>query len=116
MPNGKRYAIAVMVKRPDNDQRANELIRQISRATYEYFRAGGTLPANNNSANPVTSPTPTNSTDPTNSPNVNNRGPSTIENIPLPLPNASPNASPSASPSASPTTSPTAPEVTRQNP
>lgn len=120
MPNGKRYAIAVMVKRPDNDQRANELIRQISRATYEYFRAGGTLPANNNSANPVNSTTPTNSTDPTNPPNVNNRGTSTIENIPLPLPNvspnASPNASPSVSPSASPTTSPTAPEVTRQNP
>jgi beta-lactamase class A len=120
MPNGKRYAIAVMVKRPDNDQRANELIRQISRATYEHFRAGGTLPANNNSANPVNSTTPTNSTDTTNPPNVNNRGTSTIENIPLPLPNvspnASPNASPSVSPSASPTTSPTAPEVTRQNP
>jgi beta-lactamase class A len=112
MPNGKRYAIAVMVKRPDNDQRANELIRQISRATYEYFRAGGTLPANNNSANPVNSTTPTNSTDPTNPTNVNNRGTSLIENVPLPLPNASP----SVSPSASPTTSPAAPEVTRQTP
>jgi beta-lactamase class A len=110
MPNGKRYAIAVMVKRPDNDQRANELIRQISRATYEYFRAGGTLPANNNSANPVNSPTPTGSPDTTNLPNPNNRGTSTIENIPLPLPNASP----SVSPSASPTTSPTSP-LTRQN-
>ena len=107
MPNGKRYAIAVMVKRPDNDQRANELIRQISRTTYEYFRAGGTLPANNNSANPVNSTTPANSTDTTNSPNVNNRGTSTIENIPLPLPNASPSVSPSALP--------TSPEVTRQN-
>ncbi|MCY7334478.1 MAG: class A beta-lactamase-related serine hydrolase [Pseudanabaena sp. CAN_BIN31] len=41
MPSGKRYAIGVMVKRPDNDQRANELIRQISRATYEYFSGGG---------------------------------------------------------------------------
>ena len=110
MPNGKRYAIAVMVKRPDNDQRANELIRQISRATYEYFRAGGTLPANNNSASPVNSPTPTNSADTANPPNPNNRGTSTIENIPLPLPNASP----SVSPSASPTTLPTSP-VTRQN-
>ena len=107
MPNGKRYVIAVMVKRPDNDQRANELIRQISRTTYEYFRAGGTLPANNNSANPVNSTTPANSTDTTNSPNVNNRGTSTIENIPLPLPNASPSVSPSALP--------TSPEVTRQN-
>lgn len=110
MPNGKRYAIAVMVKRPDNDQRANELIRQISRATYEYFRAGGTLPANNNSASPVNSPTPTNSADTANPPNPNNRGTSTIENIPLPLPNASP----SVSPSASPTTLPTSP-LTRQN-
>ncbi|MEI6063252.1 MAG: hypothetical protein WCQ26_01545 [Pseudanabaena sp. ELA748] len=75
-----------MVKRPDNDQHANELIRQISLTTYEYFRAGGTLPANNNSANPVNSSTPTNSTDTTNPPNVNNRGTSMIENIPLPLP------------------------------
>ena len=107
MPNGKLYVIAVMVMRPDNDQRANELIRQISRTTYEYFRAGGTLPANNNSANPVNSTTPANSTDTTNSPNVNNRGTSTIENIPLPLPNASPSVSPSALP--------TSPEVTRQN-
>ena len=108
MPNGKRYAIAVMVKRPDNDQRANELIRQISRATYEHFRTGGTLPANNNSANPVNSPTPTNSTDTTNPANVNNRGTSLIENVPLPLPNASPSVSPSALPIS--------PEVTRQNP
>ena len=75
MPNGKRYAIAVMVKRPDNDQRANELIRQISRATYEHFRAGGNLsspaPAtptntvNPSSNNPEASPSPT----PSNVPN-----------------------------------------------
>ena len=102
MPNGKRYAIAVMVKRPDNDQRANELIRQISRATYEHFRAGGTLPTNNSSTNPA------NSADTGNPANVNNRGTSMIENIPLPLPNASPSVSPSALPIS--------PEVTRQNP
>ncbi len=88
MPNGKRYAIAVMVKRPDNDQRANEMIRQISRATYEYFRAGGSLPASNSPASPANSPTPSNT--------------SLIENISLPLPNATP----------SPTTSP----LIRQNP
>ena len=46
MPSGKRYAIAVMVKRPSNDQRANELIRQISKITYEYFSTGGSLFAN----------------------------------------------------------------------
>ena len=85
MPNGKRYAIAVMVKRPDNDQRANELIRQISRATYEHFRSGGNLAA-------PTSPNPTNSTSPTN--NV------------APSPNNRPNSSPNSL---------TAPEVTRQD-
>jgi beta-lactamase class A len=37
MPSGKRYIMAAIVKRPDNDQRANELIRQISRATYDYL-------------------------------------------------------------------------------
>ena len=123
MPNGKRYAIAVMVKRPDNDQRANELIRQISRATYEYFRAGGSLPANNNPANPSTSSnssdtaTPANPSPANTSPaNPNSRGTSTIESIPLPLPNASPNTSPNISPNAaSPTTPPNAAELTRQN-
>ena len=102
MPNGKRYAIAVMVKRPDNDQRANELIRKISRATYEFFLTGGNLPAN--------SPTNNNSTDTTNSnpPTTPNNGGSVIETVPLPLPNASP--------SPSPNTLQTTPEVTRQNP
>lgn len=37
MPNGKRYLIAAMVKRPRNDERAEELIRQVSRLTYQYF-------------------------------------------------------------------------------
>jgi len=118
MPNGKRYAIAVMVKRPDNDQRANELIRQISRATYDYFLAGGKLPANNN-ANPASTPDASNATNSNNSSTSNNATPtnpsntanpannstssntgatSVIENIQLPLPNASPSASPSASP------------------
>ncbi len=91
MPSGKRYAIGVMVKRPDNDQRANELIRQISRATYEYFSGGGSLPASN-SANPAT----TNSATPTTPANPRNGGISVIETIPIPLPNA--------------------PEITRQNP
>ncbi|WP_286390966.1 serine hydrolase [Pseudanabaena mucicola] len=115
MPNGKRYAIAVMVKRPDNDQRANELIRQISRATYDYFLAGGKLPANNNSspastpdasnatnsnssrtlnnANPSNSSNPTNSS--TNSTSPNSGSTSVIENIQLQLPNSNPSASPS---------------------
>ncbi len=94
MPNGKRYAIAVMVKRPDNDQRANELIRQISRATYDYFFTGGKLPANNN-PNPTNStdfPNPTNSNNPPNNATSPDTGATTvIENIQLPLPNANRN-------------------------
>lgn len=37
LPTGKRYLIAVMVKRPRNDTRAKTLIREISRVTYQYF-------------------------------------------------------------------------------
>ncbi|MDB9312736.1 class A beta-lactamase-related serine hydrolase [Spirulina sp. CS-785/01] len=36
-PTGKRYILAVMVKRPYNDQQAKALIQQISKAAYEYF-------------------------------------------------------------------------------
>ena len=99
MPNGKRYAIAVMVKRPDNDQSANELIRQVSKMTYDYFRNGGSLPASapeNPAANPANPVQPENSTG-----NSNNGNTSIIESIPLPLPNANP---------ANP------PESTRQDP
>lgn len=35
MPNGQRYVAAAMVKRPFNDDRAQELIRQISKLTYQ---------------------------------------------------------------------------------
>lgn len=118
MPNGKRYAIAIMVKRPNNDQRANELIRQISRATYDYFLKGGTLPAsrpenapeniNRSNVTPNSSPTP--------SPSGNsNGGSSVIENISIPLPNAAPNNVPTTNPSNLPN-SLTTPEITRQNP
>ncbi|HBB30754.1 MAG TPA: hypothetical protein DDZ80_21205 [Cyanobacteria bacterium UBA8803] len=37
MPTGKRYIIVAMVKRPHNDGSGAELIRQISRAAYNYF-------------------------------------------------------------------------------
>jgi beta-lactamase class A len=37
MPSGKRYIAMVMVKRRHNDPNAQELIRQISRITYQYF-------------------------------------------------------------------------------
>lgn len=35
LPNGQRYVAAAMVKRPFNDDRAQELIRQISKLTYQ---------------------------------------------------------------------------------
>jgi beta-lactamase class A len=35
--NGKRYVAVAMVKRPYNDPRAQELIRQLSRESYAYF-------------------------------------------------------------------------------
>ncbi|PZV10932.1 MAG: serine hydrolase [Pseudanabaena sp.] len=110
MPNGKRYAIAVMVKRPDNDQRANELIRQISRTTYDYFLSGGKLPANNNNSAPSNSPA--NSTE-SNSPS--NNGNSVIENITIPLPTAAPNSAPINTPSTLPSLNNPS-ELTRQNP
>lgn len=37
MPSGKRYLAAMMVERPFNDNRAQELIRQMSRTTYDYL-------------------------------------------------------------------------------
>ncbi|NEO68729.1 serine hydrolase [Moorena sp. SIO3H5] len=37
MPNGKRYIITVMVKRPFNDSSAEKLIRTISRQVYDYL-------------------------------------------------------------------------------
>jgi beta-lactamase class A len=93
MPNGKRYAIAVMVKRPDNDQRANELIRQISRFTYDYFLNGGSLSSAGNNSSPTSSPA--NSPEPASPSNSAN---SVIENVTLPLPNATPSASPTTAP------------------
>jgi beta-lactamase class A len=38
MPNGKHYLLVVIVKRPRNDPRGVELIRQISRTVYTYFK------------------------------------------------------------------------------
>lgn len=35
LPNGKRYALAVLVQRADNDGRAQELIRRISQTVYQ---------------------------------------------------------------------------------
>lgn len=37
MPTGKRYLTTVLVKRPYNDTRAEELVRQVSKTSYEYL-------------------------------------------------------------------------------
>ncbi len=37
MPSGKRYIAVAMVKRPHNDSRAQELIRQVSHTVYQQF-------------------------------------------------------------------------------
>lgn len=39
-PAGRRYIVSVQVGRPLNDQRANKLIREISRLVYNYMIAG----------------------------------------------------------------------------
>jgi beta-lactamase class A len=39
MPSGKRYLIMALVERPKGDERAAELIRQISRETYQYLES-----------------------------------------------------------------------------
>ena len=45
MPTGKRYIVVAMVKRPHNDDSAQDLIRQISSVTYEYFNQPRATPS-----------------------------------------------------------------------
>lgn len=59
MPNGKRYLIAAMVQRPHNDDRAGELIRQVSQLTYRYF-SQSTAPSSPAPTAAPASPAPTN--------------------------------------------------------
>jgi beta-lactamase class A len=68
MPNGKRYAITAMVKRSFNDSRAQDLIRQIAAAVYEYLNqsAGEQSSATNQvspSADPAQATEPAQTTD-----------------------------------------------------
>jgi beta-lactamase class A len=37
MPSGKRYVVTTLMKRPDNDSRAQDLIRQIAGTIYQYL-------------------------------------------------------------------------------
>jgi beta-lactamase class A len=41
MPNGQRYVATIFVKRPHNDPRAQELIRQISKLSYQALSSAG---------------------------------------------------------------------------
>ncbi|MGI0487738.1 serine hydrolase [Pantanalinema rosaneae CENA516] len=54
LPNGKRYAIGVVVKRPDNNYQAAEIIRQVSRAAYQHFNrpTSTAAPAQTQSSSP----------------------------------------------------------------
>jgi beta-lactamase class A len=56
LPSGKRYIAAVMVKRPYNDPSAEDLIRQISRAAYEYFSPPPTSPNSTSSPSAIAAP------------------------------------------------------------
>jgi beta-lactamase class A len=97
MPSGKRYIMAAIVKRPDNDQRANELIRQVSRTTYDFLSSSNqtrspsstTKPTNspvtNPSNNSISSPEQPSETTPSATPdtsNVNDSGTSSLANSP----------------------------------
>jgi beta-lactamase class A len=44
LPNGKRYVAVVMVERTDGDDRAGDMIRQISSTTYQYFERSTLMP------------------------------------------------------------------------
>ncbi|HEY9801383.1 MAG TPA: serine hydrolase [Leptolyngbyaceae cyanobacterium] len=59
-PTGKRYVVAVMVQRPNNDPRAEKLISSISRAAYQQFTQSQPTPSNTTSNLPPTGyPSPT---------------------------------------------------------
>jgi beta-lactamase class A len=55
-PTGKRYIAVVMVKRPRNDAKAKELIREISRSAYQYFNRPVSSPKVSPSPNVTNTP------------------------------------------------------------
>ncbi|WP_414583996.1 serine hydrolase [Scytonema sp. PCC 10023] len=54
MPTSKRYILAVMVQRPNNDSRAEKLIGSISRAAYQQFSQPAAIPGTTGSTMPTT--------------------------------------------------------------
>ncbi|MEH2069005.1 MAG: serine hydrolase [Nostoc sp.] len=53
VPTGKRYVAAVMVRRPNNDPRAEKLISSISRAAYQEFSQNALTPSGTTSTIPA---------------------------------------------------------------
>lgn len=58
MANGKRYAIAALVQRPENDGRARELIRRISQIVYQTMSKAPALQPSDGSAETDSQPAP----------------------------------------------------------
>lgn len=58
LSNGKRYAIAAIVQRPDNDGRAQELIRRISQTVYQAMNKSVLVPQSTDGATETDSPLP----------------------------------------------------------
>jgi beta-lactamase class A len=54
IPTGKRYIASVMVKRPNNDPRAEKLISSISRAAYQQLSQNAVTPSSPTSTLPTT--------------------------------------------------------------
>ncbi len=87
LPSGRRYAIAVAVKRPHNDSRAQDLIRQVAAVVYEQF--GG---------QPTLVPSPVAAPPAQLAPGVNPAQPGMAPIVPGAAPGAMPGAVPNAVP------------------
>lgn len=58
MPNGKRYATTVLIKRGNNDDRAYDLVQKISRLMYQQLNSSGTGSQNRSVSPPASAPVP----------------------------------------------------------
>lgn len=84
MPNGKRYATTVLIKRGNNDDRAYELVQKISRAMYQHLNsAANSQPQSAPASNAPLPGGGTSETDAQQPPNVT-PGPSQ-QNTPRPM-------------------------------
>jgi beta-lactamase class A len=64
LPNGKRYVGTVFVNRPRNDDRGPDLVRQISRLTYQNFVKSNPIPGPAPSPSAAPSPAASSSSEP----------------------------------------------------